>query len=836
MKVFHLVQRYPPAIGGSENWCRSLCEYAVSEGVISKVATINLYDIEEFFKELPPERQLFKLGEEDHENGVFVKRYKLWSFADRGFGAFLVRFLLYKLQLHRTQVGGIFKHSPHSFEMYRRIAKDIKDSDIVHLHTVPYFHNLIGFLYAKWFKKKIVITPHFHPGHVHYERRLFYKMMDRCDAVIAMTPFEKDYLVQKGVREEKIHISGNSIDSTPAVDEADFRVLRERLFREHRISENAKKIIFIGRKEENKGIRVLIEATEVLARELKDEIVLFLVGPMIAAFDDYRKGRLPQERLKIIDLGSVPDEVKEALLKCSDVLVLHSAFEAFGIVFLEAWKYSKPVIGSDRGAIPSVIRGAGLWAEYGNVRQLAQKIREVLEDPGLAADLGENGRKKLETEYSTAIINQKTLNVYSRLYGAGKKVLIVNNLFPPHTSGGAEIVAYHQAKALEQLGFKVCVFCGERGHRMPRYTVTRKKKPFNIHRIHLDGQDFDCEQIRFEKKDVEAAFTKVLYEEAPDLVHFHNLYGLSVRMIGACKAAHIPAVVTLHDYWLMCFRSILIGEDLSICSKKETACCACKLALREADPFLRDLGERNAVFLQELNLADRIISPSQYLIQRFIDCGLDRDKTCVINNGIDMARFKGAEKTASAKIRFTYLGQIIEHKGIETLLAALPLLDEAERKKISVSVIGKGEAEFVLYCQKLAQEWGISDLVNFEGWVRNSRVPGIFRRTDVLVVPSVWPENSPVTIMEALASGTPVIASRVGGIPELVEEGVHGLLFEYRDASALADKILEFIRHPERIQKMGPACIEKARQYDLSKQVSILAGHYRDLIERHWDT
>lgn len=190
MRVLHIIHRYPPAIGGSEKWCGDLCRYLAKQGIITEVATINLDNIEAFFKWLPDERfSIF--GQYDYDQGVFIRRYKLWSFAYKALGVKMACFLLYVLGLEHTEIGDIFQHSPHSFEMYFKLASEVKKADIVHLHTLPYFHNIVGFELAKIFKKKVVITPHFHPGHEHYEKKRFYNMMKRCDAVIAVSAFEK---------------------------------------------------------------------------------------------------------------------------------------------------------------------------------------------------------------------------------------------------------------------------------------------------------------------------------------------------------------------------------------------------------------------------------------------------------------------------------------------------------------------------------------------------------------------------------------------------------------------------------------------------------------------
>ena len=84
---------------------------------------------------------------------------------------------------------------------------------------------------------------------------------------------------------------------------------------------------------------------------------------------------------------------------------------------------------------------------------------------------------------------------------------------------------------------------------------------------------------------------------------------------------------------------------------------------------------------------------------------------------------------------------------------------------------------------------GLAHIVRFTGKIGNEQIDGILQNTDVLILPSVWPENQPVTILEAMASGMPVIGSRIGGIPELIDDGVTGYLFNPSDATDLAAKM-----------------------------------------------
>jgi glycosyltransferase involved in cell wall biosynthesis len=833
MKVLHIIQRYPPAIGGSESWCSNLCHFLADKGIIVRVATINLYNIEEFFKELPYDKEgYFKFGRYDFDNRIFIRRYKLWSFAYVNLSVKIANLLLYKLKLYKTEMGSIFKHSPHSFEMYFKISKEIKNADIVHLHTLPYFHNIIGFLIAKIYGKKIVITPHFHPGHAHYERKIFYKIMDKCDAVITVSKYEKDYLIGKGIPSHKIYITGNSINKESHISKEESDVFAAGLFKKYSLNEKSKKIIFIGRKEIHKGIGTLIEAAKELANEIDAEICLFLIGQTVTEFTKRYPDLANMGRLKVIDFGTVSESEKENLLKLSDVLVLPSEFEAFGIVFLEAWKYKKPVIGSDRGVIPTLIKDAGLCTKYGDVSDLKEKIKTILFDTKLAIKLGERGREKLEKEISLENIGSNVFNIYRRIRRNKKRLLIVSNLFPPYAKGGAEIVAYQQCLMLKKIGYEIKVFAGMWENKIKRFCIKKEKREFEITRINLHDIDFDRNSINFEKKEVQNEFSKLLYEFAPDMVHFHNIYSLCLKIIDECHYMKIPTLMTLHDYWFICFKNILITDERSVCNKKSINCHFCEEIYFNNDGDIKTLSERNRIFMQHLNLIDLVISPSHYLIKRFVDCGLLSSKAIVINNGIDVSRFKYIKKSVSKKIRFGYIGQIIEHKGIEELLFSFSLLPKEERKRVSLLIVGSGEKVFVDHYQKLTKELKLIDLVTFAGKVANTHIPKLLSNIDFLIVPSVWPENSPVTIMEAFASGTPVLASDIGGIPELVKHGINGYLHKHDESKSLSENIKKVIARPKIIDEMRKTCLSEIKEYDLGNQAKKIAEHYECFINR----
>src|SRR6185436_1949847 len=184
---------------------------------------------------------------------------------------------------------------------------------------------------------------------------------------------------------------------------------------------------------------------------------------------------------------------------------------------------------------------------------------------------------------------------------------------------------------------------------------------------------------------------------------------------------------------------------------------------------------------------------------------------------IDFERFKAARRDHDV-FTLGFIGYLGTHKGLDVLLRALSLL--ADSGEVRLVVAGDGDERGNL--EALCQELRLDRVVSFCGRVDNQRIPAIYEQMDVLVVPSVWPENSPVTITEAMASGIPVIASDIGGVSELVEHGVTGLLAPPRDPRALADLIERLRKDPALRREMGQKGRTSIRQHDVRDQITRL--------------
>ncbi|MCM8797109.1 MAG: glycosyltransferase family 4 protein [Candidatus Omnitrophica bacterium] len=404
MKVVNIIQRYHPAIGGSEAWCQGMCRYLARQGWDTTVLTMNVFNEDEYWRDPPLENCIVRLGKFEYDAGVLVKRYrrnKIHPFVYRFFKEVLdARFNLYF-------------YGPHSLPLYAQLFRQLLSADIVHLHTIPYPHNFFGYFIARLLGKKIAITPHFHPGHSFYERNSNYWLLRHCDAVFAVSDFEKDYFVKQGLRPEKIFVAYNAVDPNDFKPQG-FDEFRLRFYERYKIREDSRIIVFVGRKIDYKGLDTLIEAVRQIVRD--KDVRLFTIGPSFPWFEEFYAKLSAEDKEKIIDLGIISHREKVNLLHLADCLVLPSKYEAFGIVFLEAWMCGKPVIGANTGAVSELIKDAGLVCSYGNVEELKDRIELILFDAKRAEAMAAKGKQKVLEHYTWDKVGATILKAYGSLF------------------------------------------------------------------------------------------------------------------------------------------------------------------------------------------------------------------------------------------------------------------------------------------------------------------------------------------------------------------------------------------------------------------------------------
>jgi glycosyltransferase involved in cell wall biosynthesis len=407
------------------------------------------------------------------------------------------------------------------------------------------------------------------------------------------------------------------------------------------------------------------------------------------------------------------------------------------------------------------------------------------------------------------------------------RILYVSNAYPPAWHGGAELFAHFHAKALKRRGHDVLAWVANlRNDPTPTLRVAHSTfENIPVRRVAIRAKAYGTADVNFYDARVEALFADLLAEFRPDIVHLHNILGLSTGIIGQARRAGAKTVLTVHDPWGFCLKNTLLKSGDQVCTDY-SECSQCQAFLRDDQGRTFPVRLRNDFLRQQFDDLDAIVSPSQYLARAYLTAGFAINKVQVIGYGVDLARYGRLTKTpAPAGVtRFTFLGYLGHHKGVFVLLKALEALPPGSG--IVMNFVGGG----VLGDQVNAAAAALADRCRIVVWGRipNDRIEEVFQQTDVLICPSIWPENQPGTILEAMATATPVIATRLGGNIELVEENQTGLLFEAGHARALAQRMMWLAQNAAKRQSMGAAARAKVADFSFDRQTGTLLELYQE--------
>lgn len=319
---------------------------------------------------------------------------------------------------------------------------------------------------------------------------------------------------------------------------------------------------------------------------------------------------------------------------------------------------------------------------------------------------------------------------------------------------------------------------------------------------------------------------KALSRTQPDLVHVHNFFPLlSPSICNACQEAGIPLVMTLHNYRLICPGALLM-RDGKICEKCVTGSpyqSVLHRCYRNSIPGSWAVARMVAYHRKKQtwqHKVDRFITLTQFGKQKFVEAGFPEEKIVVKPNFYDISGSRCKEKGGS-RSGVLFVGRLSKEKGVATMLEAWQTLD------ILLRVAGDGP----LLGQ---QHWRHKANITFLGQLPAEQVSTEMSQASFLAMPSECYEGFPLVLVEAFAHSLPVLASRLGGMAEIVEDGVTGLHFEPGNPHDLAQKVQWLQDHPEECRKMG----ENARQeyeekYTPEKNYEMLMDVYRQAIENH---
>lgn len=363
------------------------------------------------------------------------------------------------------------------------------------------------------------------------------------------------------------------------------------------------------------------------------------------------------------------------------------------------------------------------------------------------------------------------------------RVLIVNKFY--YNRGGDCVVAISLAKELQNRGYDVAVFTMDYPENIKGDSI------FTAPEVSFKGGIKG--KLQFVGRmlggaGVASSFKEVLKKFNPDIVHLHNIHSyLSPVVAQIAKAKGCRVFWTLHDSKLACpaYACLNHGKVCELCFKDKTQvvrqrCVKGNLAASIL-AYIEALRWNKSVLVRSV---DKFICPSDFMRQQMIKAGFPADKFTTICNFIDPVKLETlSQKDCTDKQDYyTYIGRLSEEKGIETLLKV------AQELPYKLKVAGNGPQGEYLRSKYTA------DNIEYLGQLDAFAVSSLLEHARLLVIPSECYENNPLSVIESLCAGTPVIGARIGGIPELISPD-SGLTYTSGDCQDLSKCITSAMEH-----------------------------------------
>jgi glycosyltransferase involved in cell wall biosynthesis len=408
-------------------------------------------------------------------------------------------------------------------------------------------------------------------------------------------------------------------------------------------------------------------------------------------------------------------------------------------------------------------------------------------------------------------------------------ILIANNIYPPIMAGGAELIVSYLAEELVARGERVTVVstCGPE---MEPHPVEHRNGvevirffPKNRYWSFARGQQAGVgvaatglarvggtlDTARWHladawNRDAARRLRKVMSAARPDLLHSHLIDGMSAALWGEARRQGVPVVHTAHDYHLLCPRAFLLSKSWKICTHPTIACRAYR-----------------TWHMRTTAQVDLFTSPSRFLLEMHRAAGLRSAQSTVLSNGIPLAavpRLAYSPKRA----RFLLLTRLTVEKGVRVVLDAMAALPADFPVELAIAGHGPLAPEVDAAAAR-------DPRIRVLGYIHGDEKAKALAWADHLLLPSLWYENAPVVVLEAAAYGVGLIASRIGGIPDFVREGVTGRLFDPGDAAALARAMMAASADTAMMETLAAQGRALIAEFTVAHMVDAFTEQYRRL-------
>lgn len=362
------------------------------------------------------------------------------------------------------------------------------------------------------------------------------------------------------------------------------------------------------------------------------------------------------------------------------------------------------------------------------------------------------------------------------------RLLLITHRYPPFGFGGVERLSEQTATALVADGHDVTVLT-RRESAAPPLPALQPTERSGVKVLMMAGGGPLQGRFPGHEPRLEALFERTLLDVSPDVVLISHLMGHSPLYVSIAQRWGIPVVLELHDFYIACERAHLERASGELCAGPEGGrACAVHCFAGNNRPRER-WALRSHLFRQALEGADQTVCPSEFVADYFQRTFELPARPSVIGIGVDLGvASRSVPAEANEQLRLAYVGMVAHHKGPHVVVQALRL---AQLPSVRLTLFGGLTEPYFRELRRLAEEVDNLELLAF-GAFEPKELPMLLADVDAVVIPSLVWETYSIVAREMMSLGIPVVASRIGALPEVVRHGENGLLFTPGSAHELA--------------------------------------------------
>ena len=402
------------------------------------------------------------------------------------------------------------------------------------------------------------------------------------------------------------------------------------------------------------------------------------------------------------------------------------------------------------------------------------------------------------------------------------RILLVNKFH--YLKGGSEKYYFELANLLREKGHQIAFFSMKN-----KKNVETGEKEYFVNEIDLNtGSKLKALDVIYSKEN-KKKMIEALEDFKPDIVHVNNFQRqLSESIIEAVNERKIPVIYTAHDVQAICPAITMLDRDKEICELCKNGKylnCIKKKCIKDSS-LKSILGAIEGKYYRIKKVYNKkiayIITPSKFYRQKLIEDGIKANKIEAIHNYIDVNQYNLQTDDQGYAL---YIGRLSKEKGILNLIEAFSNL-----KNEKLYIAGDGpERERI---ENIIKDRHLEKNILLLGYLNQDQVKEYLRKARFVVVPSIWYENCPYSILETQAIGKPVIGTNIAGIPELVQDKVNGLTYQYDDIKELEEKMKILFENRSLAEEYGKRAKEIAtKEYSKEKYYSKIVEIYEKAIK-----